>query len=312
MNILSLNIRGLGSGRFSSDMKSAWVQKLRNVNEVGFLMLQETQFKSIGNLDVNKFWGSGDFQFEWVGASGRSGGIISFWDPKRFVLHSVVKNRWFVAIKGSIRDSGKICMVINVYSPQTLGDKRLLWEELSRNIGSDDNYWIVGGDCNCVRESSERRNSKFNMTEANEFNEFLEGSGLYEFVLRDKIFVSWNFVNEWPNAVYRTLARDISDHFPLLLKVENRNFGVKPFQFFDSWLQREGFEEVVLGGLQDCMGRGPPDIVMLSKLKRLKMVISKWAQQMVAGEKEEEAGLRAEVENLDSILDDRDLNEVGK
>ncbi|XP_021990912.1 uncharacterized protein LOC110887642 [Helianthus annuus] len=290
MNVLSLNIRGLGSGRISSDMKSSWVRNMRSSNDVGFLMLQETQFESIGSLDINKFWGSGDVQFDWVGAIGRSGGLISFWDPKRF----------------------------------TLSDKRVLWEELARVITLDDNYWIVGGDFNCVRDVSERRNSRFNMVEANEFNDFLEGSGLCEYALRgmkftlktgdklsriDRIFLSWNIVNDWPNAVYQTLPRDKSDHCPLLLKVENRNFGVKPFPFFDAWLQKEGLEDVVRNGLQSFVGGETPDMVLLNKFRRLKVVISSWANKVKAKEKVEELTLQSEVEHLDFTLENRDLSE---
>lgn len=54
MNIMSINIRGLGSTE-----KGDWISQLKTSNEVAFLMMQETQFASLQGVDIDRFWGRG-------------------------------------------------------------------------------------------------------------------------------------------------------------------------------------------------------------------------------------------------------------
>ena len=75
MNLMSVNIRGLGN-----HSKSDFTRKIRRFNDIGFMMLQETQFVSLDGMDLHRFWGDGDFMYEQVDATGRSGGISSFLD----------------------------------------------------------------------------------------------------------------------------------------------------------------------------------------------------------------------------------------
>ncbi|XP_022014589.1 uncharacterized protein LOC110914077 [Helianthus annuus] len=88
MNVISWNIRGLGSVG-----KSSWIRKLKVTNEVGFLMLLETQFQSIEGVDVSRFWGTGEFDFEYVDATGRH----RFWakegDENSSFFHGVINGR---------------------------------------------------------------------------------------------------------------------------------------------------------------------------------------------------------------------------
>ncbi|XP_022014619.1 uncharacterized protein LOC110914106 [Helianthus annuus] len=304
-----MNIRGLGS-----DNKSSWVRSLRNNNEVGFVMLQETQFISVDGLDMGRFGGNNDFHYEWVASSGRSGGLVSIWDPKRLVNTVVVKHANFLIVSGTIKDNGKFVSCVNAYIPHNLNDKRRVWNVMRTAIGSGEHYVVVGGDFNCVRHKDERRNSKFNAVASEEFNDFIEDIGVCEYALRgrkftfcagnklsriDRIFVSSNFFNEWPNAEYRALPREYSDHCPLILKVVSRNFGAKPFRFFNSWLCREGIEEVVSRALslEDELG-GKPDEQFMNKLKRVKCGIKNWLKVVKFKEREEEDCLKKEVFDL--------------
>ncbi|XP_021975311.1 uncharacterized protein LOC110870438 [Helianthus annuus] len=253
-------------------------------------MLQETQFASLVGVDLGRFWGKGSFEFDWVGAPGRSGGLVSLWDPKRFSASRVVKSRFFLCIHGYLKDDGKAFSLINIYAPQKLRDKRSLCAELEGIIVRDNAFWVVGGYFNCVRDRSERRNSRFNALVSNEFNDFIDKVELHEFTLKgrkftfvsgnkcsriDRILVSWNFVNEWTNAEYRALAREESDHCPLVLKIEAQYFGPKHFRFFNSWLSRDRLSEVV-------------DKVEI----------------------EEELNLKAELCELDELIDERDSTET--
>ncbi|PWA39255.1 reverse transcriptase domain, Reverse transcriptase zinc-binding domain protein [Artemisia annua] len=200
----------------------------------------------------------------------------------------------------------------------------MVWDKIRSLVSVDDGFRVVGGDFNSVRDSVERRNSYFNAAETNEFNDFVDDAGLHEFTLKgrkftylaggkmsriDRIFVDWDFLNEWPNAEYRVLKREESDHFPLLLKVVSRNFGAKPFKFFNSWLQRDGFDEVIKDTLDSVDVDGDPDVKLLRKFKMLRTRIKEWKYMSMRRELEETDLLHTEINELERILEERDLSE---
>ncbi|XP_021996228.1 uncharacterized protein LOC110893425 [Helianthus annuus] len=215
-------------------------------------------------------------------------------------MSSVVKHRYFLCIRGKLKDSGKEITVINVYAPQKLVDKRILWADLERLIVNDDSYWIVGGDFNCVRDRGERRNSKFIASVSSEFYEFIDKVRLHEFNLHgrkftfvsgnkcsriDRILVSWRFLNDWTNAEYRALAREKSDHSPLVLKA-------------------------VTNVVKEFDGTGPPDLILMNKFWKVRQALVEWRKKVVADDNELEANLKQDLLELDAMIEDRDLTEV--
>ncbi|PWA39256.1 RNA-directed DNA polymerase, eukaryota, Nucleotide-binding alpha-beta plait domain protein [Artemisia annua] len=171
-----------------SDSKGSWCKNLKVANEVGFIMIQETQFESLDNVNISRFWGSEDFEFEYVDATGRSGGLISLWNPRIFAKCSVYKDRNILAVSGMIKNDGRKVTCINVYCPQRINDKRMVWDKIRSLVSVDDGFRVVGGDFNSVRDSVERRNSYFNAAETNEFNDFVDDAGLHEFTLKGRKF----------------------------------------------------------------------------------------------------------------------------
>ncbi|PWA75817.1 RNA-directed DNA polymerase, eukaryota, Nucleotide-binding alpha-beta plait domain protein [Artemisia annua] len=319
MNVMSINIRGMGRVD-----KAGWISNVRVANEVCFVMFQESQLVSMQNVNLDRFWGRGEYEAEWVEATGRSGGIVSMWDKKVFQKLSVLKHRNILVVHGIIKSNGMKVGMVNVYAPQKIDDKRVVWKELERIIRQDSSLWIVGGDFNCVRDRSERKSSKFDAVSSNEFNDFLDDLDLHEYGLQgrkftfvagnkcsriDRIFVSLNFVNEWPNAEYRALPRGKSDHSPLILKVEYRNFGPKPFKFFNSWLDREGFEEMIVSNANRFYESSCPDLFLLHKLKFIRRAIVEWKSRFLKLEEEEVQSIRVDLEELDMEVETRDLRE---
>ncbi|XP_022031617.1 uncharacterized protein LOC110932600 [Helianthus annuus] len=168
-----------------------------------------------------------------------------------------------------------------------LVDKRQLWMNIVDIITARNSLWVVGGDFNSVRYEDERRNSNFNAAAAREFN----------------------FNAGWASAEYRVLPKGRPDHCPVNLKTFSGNFGPKPFRFFNSWLQRDDFEGVVLKANNEFRGHGSPDVVLLQKLKWFRKYITEWKEIIKQKDLEEELILNNEVEDLDIIREQRDLNE---
>ncbi|KAJ0575244.1 putative RNA-directed DNA polymerase [Helianthus annuus] len=119
--------------------------------------------------------------------------------------------------------------------------KKQLWEDLLVLMGSFSGSWIFLGDFNCVRDPLERKNSRFNKNEAEDFNSFINAAGLAEYSMMgctftyvtddglklskiDRVLVCHSFLAMWPAAKLWGLTRHKSDHRPLLLLCSDVNF----------------------------------------------------------------------------------------
>ncbi|KAD5317992.1 hypothetical protein E3N88_17938 [Mikania micrantha] len=142
--------------------------------------------------------------------------------------------------------------VINVYAPQDLNGKQMLWDKLGDLMNYRSGVWILLGDFNEVRNAFERLNSEFNFQGASNFNNFIFSNQLMEYNMEgarftcmkglgekfsklDRFLVNDIFINKWPNAVCKVLERKYSDHCPIILVTTNIDFGATPFRFFSSW-----------------------------------------------------------------------------
>ena len=88
MNVLSLNINGIGV-----EGKDGWVKKLKDENGISVVALQETLCRDVDTSKVARFWGRKAVDWEVVESSGRSGGLLTLWDPSVFVKGSAIRTR---------------------------------------------------------------------------------------------------------------------------------------------------------------------------------------------------------------------------
>lgn len=243
MNLLSLNIRGVSETR-----KVEWVQTLKRKHKIDFVALQETHFIDSSNIDVTGCWGSNDFSCEAVDAYGRSGGLLCIWNPTIFNSNFCQKSRYYLAIGGEWNGFSGTVFLVNVYAPQSNIEKRLLWDELTTLKNSHHGTWVFFGDFNVVRNVEERINSHFCQSSANDFNSFINRSGLTEFSMGgrrytylsldnnklsklDRFLVCSNFMLAQPRSSVTALPRDHSDHSPILLCNSTVDFGPPPTDF---------------------------------------------------------------------------------
>ncbi|XP_021999460.1 uncharacterized protein LOC110896386 [Helianthus annuus] len=320
MNCLSINVRGIGGV-----YKSGWISSIIREHGINFLAIQESKHAGVSRSELSKFWGSNGFGMESVDDSGLSGGLICMWDDSLFRLESSVKSRHFLLVRGHLVGCSSIVNFLNVYAPQGIPAKKDLWEELTVIINNTDGFWIIGGDFNAVRYHEERRNCVFKPSCANNFNSFVFEAGLFEFDMRgmqftwrfengnklsklDRFLVNSEFLNGWPEARVQALPCLWSDHCPIILISKSVNFGSCPFRIFNSWLVKEGFTEVVEEACNEFSSTGyPPDVALIKKLGHVRGRIKEWRDKMIQKEGEARRIAGVELEELESILDSRDL-----
>nr|GEW89979.1 RNA-directed DNA polymerase, eukaryota, reverse transcriptase zinc-binding domain protein [Tanacetum cinerariifolium] len=166
------------TGCLAEKAKNDWVKELCIYNKVNFLSLQETKMKKMDMWGIKRCWGNYSFEFVYSESVGKSGGILSVWDPNMFRKDSATISDYFNIVRGVWLPSGTCLLVISVYAPQELSEKKMLWNYLSNVIRNWDGEVISVGDFNEVRDNSERFGSIFNRSGAEAFNSFIVNSGL--------------------------------------------------------------------------------------------------------------------------------------
>ncbi|XP_071687377.1 uncharacterized protein [Rutidosis leptorrhynchoides] len=258
MNILSVNI----GGGASFSCKQSWIRGLCNEFKINVLGIQETKLTKMDLFIARAFWGNNSFDVACSVARGRSGGLLTLWDPSSFIKSQVFSYENVLFIKGSRPSSENRCYIANVYAPQDRASKIRLWNLIYDFMVNNSGDYFIFGDFNSVRGAHERFGLSFCPLSANDFNEFIISSCLIDFPLGGRNFTrtskscdSWarldrfrlsnNAINSCPNLVGRILPNLWSDHCPIVLYSDRLNYGPSPFKLFASWFLLEGFAKVV-------------------------------------------------------------------
>ncbi|XP_058749655.1 uncharacterized protein LOC131622635 [Vicia villosa] len=155
--------------------------------------------------------------------------------------------------------------------------------------------WCVGGDFNSIAHVEERRgisNRSF-VNEVNDFKSFIEDLDLVDppvvggkFTWQnsrgkamsriDRFLISESLLVEWNVGAQVIGGRDLSDHAPIWIKDNKKNWGPKPFKFNNNWLKHKEFIPFVEKewSLINVKGRG--DFCLAEKLKALKERLTWW------------------------------------
>ncbi|GJU88230.1 RNA-directed DNA polymerase, eukaryota, reverse transcriptase zinc-binding domain protein [Tanacetum coccineum] len=104
---------------------------------------------------------SGHFQN--VGNKNGAGGVLCVWDSNMFRKGHATVSDYFIAIMGKWVPNDKNLLIISVYAPLELSEKKMLWQYLNHMIDRWNGEVIVIGDFNEVRSQEERFSSIFNI-----------------------------------------------------------------------------------------------------------------------------------------------------
>ncbi|XP_071727431.1 uncharacterized protein [Rutidosis leptorrhynchoides] len=263
MKIVSLNVRGFGSGKES---KFGWVKGICHKERPSILALQETKCNLIKDSWVFSLWGLAGCDYIQKPKEGKSGGQIMIWDIRVFKVTASLIGEFFIAIRD------KLFMDIK-----------------------DDVSWVLCGDFNEVRHESKRFNCEFIGSRAKRFNEFIGRNQLLDVPLGgrrfthisndgvkmskiDRFLISVNFSQLWVDLSATAMDRDRSDHCPIILQDKVIDFGPKPFKIFDDWLYMDGVNSVIEQAWNEDISGNRKDCIFRNKLKRVKSALREWSK----------------------------------
>ncbi|GJR96458.1 RNA-directed DNA polymerase, eukaryota [Tanacetum coccineum] len=247
------------------------------------------------------------------------GGILCIWDPNSFQKDNVTVSDFFIIIRGTWLKSGVKILMVAVYAPHDLRDKKILWDYLEYIINRWDGEVLIMGDFNEVRRKTERFGSVFNVQGADMFNTFIANAGLEEIPLGgssftwchksatkmsklDRFLISENLFNSYPDICATSLDRFLSDHRPILLRESNHDYGPIPFRYFNHWTELDGFNKFVI----DTWNSAPVETNamrnVMQKFKFLKGKIREWLK--IYKSKNGGSGiLKEELNRIDADID---------
>ncbi|XP_058758401.1 uncharacterized protein LOC131631645 [Vicia villosa] len=210
----------------------------------------------------------GDNQVEWshLDANGASGGILTMWKKDLFNLNFSFRGEGFLGL--CMEKEGKLIYFVNVYASCDISTRKRCWDRLcefkNNNIKGS---WCIGGDFNSITSLEERigTSSRSYRREIIFFKEFIE----------DMELVDLPTIGDWKVECQYIGERDVSDHAPIWLKDNRKDWGPKPFKFNNMWFKHEDFDifveewnKIVVKG----RGNVPEDVVV----KRIKVAEEFW------------------------------------
>ncbi|GJZ65153.1 RNA-directed DNA polymerase, eukaryota [Tanacetum coccineum] len=287
------------------------------------MALQETKMETVNCFCIKKCWGNLSFEYVCGPSVGNSGGILCIWDPRMFHKHNSTVSDYFVAIQGEWIPNAKKCLIISVYAPQEVSEKKLLWNYLYHVISTWMGETIIMGDFNEVRSKDERYGSVFNAHSAAAFNSFISSGGLVEVPLGgcsftwchkagqkmsklDRFLISNGLMGSCPNISAITLDRYLSDHRPILLREVCLDYGPIPFRFFHYWFEWEGFDKFVEDTWSDLSIFDSNAISkFMKKLKCLKEKIRLWTKEKKESSKIQKSKLKGMLSDIDTLIDNK-------
>ncbi|GJW51508.1 RNA-directed DNA polymerase, eukaryota, reverse transcriptase zinc-binding domain protein [Tanacetum coccineum] len=178
------------------------------------------------------------------------------------------------------------------------------------------------GDMNTVRKEQERVGSIFNNIEADYFNSFIDATGLVDLPIRGRCFTWMNKAGTKLSKLNRflisedvidllldiritTLDRIWSDHNPILLHVDKIDFGPSSFKLYNSWLLRDGFDDLIKSEWDslDSNNFGFP-IKCHEKFRILKAKIRQWNNNNKNMKRNRKAAALEELSSIKKKIDE--------
>ncbi|GER32750.1 RNA-directed DNA polymerase (reversetranscriptase)-related family protein [Striga asiatica] len=193
------------------------------------------------------------------------------------------------------------CWFVFVYLSTDRSIRKLQWEELETCRPKWGGCWAIAGDWNDISSNAEKRGGvtrspasfvgfnefigRMKMQELDQIGSFFTWGnnraedGYVEERL-DKVFVSYDWMGQFPKMEVSNFYRTASDHNVILIDTDKEiDRKHKRFVFNSSWLKLEGIQEAVENGWQGDV-EGTAMYQVHQKVKNTRMALLAWHKPM--------------------------------
>ncbi|GJR11897.1 RNA-directed DNA polymerase, eukaryota [Tanacetum coccineum] len=225
-------------------------------------------------------------------------GILCVWDSSMFQMVNYTISDNFIAIMGNWLPTNKKLLVITIYAPQELADKKKLWDYLNLLIGRWTGDALVMGDFNEVLEVPLCGYSfTWSLKDASKMSRL------------DRFLVSEDMLRSCHSLSSLTLDRYHSDHRPILLRELNFDYGPTPFRFYHNWFDIPGFDVFVTNTWRNIVITEHNAMFrMAKKLKILKGLIRVWVKENKSSTAILKNDLKTKLSVIDSSIDNGNVS----
>lgn len=225
---MSWNCRGL-----NSEVVKKMVRDSGSQEKASLICIQETKCTCWPASGMKLFGNNINESCIAQSSEGASGGLGTCWNLDLFQCMGSAQSKHWIWVQMKTTESNIWFNVINVYSPLTLTEKRVLWKELLQimKIIKDELVCLVG-DFNSIRDVMERVNCCYRRNDMQGFNNFIKDANLLDLDMINDSFTCfgpqgkctkldrflenevWLESGQWS---VKALCRLSSDHKPILL-----------------------------------------------------------------------------------------------
>jgi exonuclease III len=257
-NFLIWNVRGL-----NSSARQDAVRTLVEASRADIVcLLQETKMAAISQIVMLSMLGTEFTNHVELPAIGSSGGILVAWKRSLGATGQVQVLTYCVSVQ-FCSDVGHPWWATCVYGPQGNEDKIQFIQELRDFRAQCHGPWMLAGDFNLICRAEDKDNSNYNRDMMGRFRRMIDDLVLKEVPLHgrnftwsnqqasptlvklDRVLVTVEWEELYPNVLLQSAASHDSDHCPLLLGLKDNRAGKRRFHFEAFWPKLDGFQDAV-------------------------------------------------------------------
>lgn len=218
---------------------------------------------------------------------------------------------------------------MNIYAPNDTSSRRRLWEEILLIKQSCHLPWCIGGDLNEIKAISERTGCLRIDRGMRDLLDFINTMEVLDMPLMGRKFTWTNFQDSsihsridrflvdhvWMEKFKLSqwgLHRPISDHCPILLADDLRDWGPKPFRFLNIWLSHPKCLSIAKEAWLQSNITGWMGEKLVQKLKDVKERLKEWNKNEFGDINLKLSNSEKQLQVLDLVSEERQLNQNEK